>query len=97
MMIILDYMLDPKNVLSVTELKRKTSKVLEQVRKTKEPVYIMSRSKPKAVLIDLEKYNSLEEALEDLEDILAVEEVRDEPTISMADFLKKHPELADIK
>ncbi|OGY26270.1 MAG: hypothetical protein A2Z24_02010 [Candidatus Woykebacteria bacterium RBG_16_44_10] len=90
-------MLDPKNVLSVTELKTKTSKVLEQVRKTKEPVYIMSRSKPKAVLIDLEKYNSLEEALEDLEDILAVQEARNDPTISLDEFLKKHPALADIK
>ncbi len=90
-------MLDPKNVLSVTELKRKTSKVLERVSKTKEPIYIMSRSKPKAVLLDLERYNHIEEALEDLEDILAVEEVRNELTISQADFLKKHPELADIK
>jgi len=90
-------MLDPKNVLSVTELKTNTAKVLERVSKTKEPIYIMSRSKPKAVLLDLEKYNHIEEALEDLEDILAVEEVRDEPTISLADFLKKHPELAEIK
>lgn len=90
-------MLDPKNVLSVTELKTNTAKVLERVSKTKEPIYIMSRSKPKAVLLDLEKYNHIEEALEDLEDILAVEEVRNEPTISQADFLKKHPELADIK
>lgn len=90
-------MLDPKNVLSVTELKTNTAKVLERVSKTKEPIYIMSRSKPKAVLLDLERYNHIEEALEDLEDILAVEEVRNEPTISQADFLKKHPELADIK
>ena len=90
-------MLDPKNVFSVTELKRKTSKVLEQVKKTKEPVYIISRSKPEAVVLDLEKYNSVEEKLGDLEDILAVEEVRGEATISLDDFLKKHPELANIK
>jgi len=90
-------MLDPKNAFSVTELKRKTSKVLEQVKKTKEPVYIISHSKPEAVVLDLEKYNAVEKTLEDLEDVLAVEEVRGEPTISLDDFLKKHPELANIK
>lgn len=90
-------MLDPKNILSVTELKRKTSKVLEQVRKTKEPVYIMSRSKPKAAVVDIKILKVLEEALEDLEDIRAFEKAKNEPTVSLEEFLKENPHLKNIK
>lgn len=95
--LILNYMLDPKNVLSVTELKRETSKVLERVSKTKEPIYIMSRSKPKAAVINVKMLKKFEEALEDLEDIRAFEEAKNEPTISLEEFIKEHPHLKNIK
>ncbi|MBD3280548.1 hypothetical protein GF389_03430 [Candidatus Dojkabacteria bacterium] len=44
--------------------------------------YVMVNSKPRSVVLPIDEYEMLVEALEELEDIRAIEERKDEETIS---------------
>ena len=45
------------------------------------PIFLIVNSKPKSVLVPVEEYETLMEALEELEDIHAIEHRRKEKTI----------------
>lgn len=63
--------------------------MVNKVKTTGQSVVVMQRSEPSAVLVDPDYYQILEEALEDLEDIRDIELRKNEPTISMDEYLKK--------
>lgn len=76
------------NTVSITDLKQNTSKVIKKV-KDKQSVVVLQRSKPAAVLIDPDHYQALEEALEDLVDLQAIEDTKGEPTTPFDEVYNK--------
>ncbi len=77
------------NTVSITDLKQNTSKVIKQVQDQGKSIIILQRSKAAAVLVDPEHYDVLEEAFEDLIDLKAVEERKNEPTSSFDAYFTK--------
>lgn len=57
-----------QNVKTITDLRERALELLDQVKKTSEPVYVFHRSKPKAVILSIEEFSKLKELIEDLED-----------------------------
>lgn len=77
------------NTASITDLKQNTASVIKRARALGAPVVILQRSRPAAVLVGLDHYRALEEALEDLEDLRAIEERKNEPEIPFEKVAKK--------
>lgn len=77
------------NTISITDLKQNTSKVIKKVNSEGKSVIILQRSKATAVLVDPKYYETLEQALEDMIDLKAIEERKNEPTVSFDDYFTK--------
>lgn len=77
------------NTASVTDLKQNTAGILKKIRSSGASIVVLQRSKPAAVLMDPDYYRILEEALEDLEDLRAIEERKNEPEIPFKEVAKK--------
>lgn len=77
------------NTVSITDLKQKTADVMKRVKASGEPVIIIQRSEPTAVLVDADYFKILEQALEDLEDLRSIEERKDEPIVPFEKYYKK--------
>jgi len=75
--------------LSVSKLRQNTAKVIENVAKKGEPLIIISRSKPKAVLADIAYFNALEEAVMDLTDAAEAEKAKNEPRTFFKNYIKR--------
>jgi antitoxin Phd len=76
------------NTVSITELKQNTAKVVNGI-KTGSPVVILQRSKVKAIIVDPKHFEKMEQALEDAEDLKAIEERKSEPTVPLEEVAKK--------
>jgi prevent-host-death family protein len=76
------------NTVSITELKQNTAGVVGRV-KGKKLIVVLQRSKPAAVLIDPAYLEKLEQELEDAEDLLAIEERKNEPGVPLEEVAKK--------
>ncbi len=77
------------NTVSITDLKQNTASVVKKVKSSGQPVAVLQRSEVAAVLIDPDYYEILEGAVEDLEDLRDIELRKNEPTVSMDEYLKK--------
>ena len=71
-------------IISVTELREKTLKVLDKAAEEREPLYVVARSKPKVVMESIELYEAKEEELAylrrkvfELETLKALREARE--------------------
>ncbi len=53
-------------IVSITELREKTLKVLSEAAEEREPLYVVARSKPKVVMESIELYEAKEEELANL-------------------------------
>jgi prevent-host-death family protein len=73
------------NTFSVTDLRHKTSKVLEGAAK-KKIVYLLRHSKPKAAVVDIDYLRALQKAYEDYMDTLEFDKTIGLKRVS----LKKH-------
>ena len=75
----------------MTDLKKSPSKVLKKIKGSIDPLYVLSRGRPVGVLVDVDTYHKLENAIEDLWAIREIEKInlKNEPTISLAEFTKK--------
>lgn len=72
------------NVLSSTfvgshELRTDLTRLLDDVKKTNEPIVITSQGKPTAILTSVENYNQLQEMIDELQ--LAIKELTDKTYI----------------
>lgn len=76
------------NTVSITELKQNTARVVNGV-KSGSPVVVLQRSKVKAIIIDPKHFERMEQALEDAQDLRAIEERRNEPRIPFDEYFKK--------
>lgn len=77
------------NTVSITDLKQNTSKVIGKVKNEGKSLIVLQRSKVAAVLVDPEYYDILEEALEDLADLKAVEERKGDTTVDFDKYFSK--------
>lgn len=77
------------NITSITDLKQNTANVIKKVRSSGDPILVMRRSQPAAVLLDPEYYKMLEEAFEDIADIRIIEKRKNEPTVPFAKYFEK--------
>lgn len=63
-----------EDIRSITELKRKTSSVLEQIHKTKRPVILTVNGKAEAVILDAKQYEKITSAFNLLKLLIPAEE-----------------------
>lgn len=68
------------------EIQRNYRKIFDEVKKSKEPVFVMKNNKPEVAIIDAKK-------LEEMEAILAVLESREEARAGKAKVLKSFKDL----
>jgi prevent-host-death family protein len=85
------------NTISVSQLRAETAKLLARVTSGQEASVIMQRSKPKAVLVDYNYYQALEEAALDASDAREAEQAKKEKKLPLKTYLKKrfgpHPQI----
>ena len=76
--------------VSVSEARARLAALLDEV-EGGEPLLIVSRSKVRAVLMDVSRYNALVERLEDLEDALEIlqEKVEGVPARPLEEYLEE--------
>ncbi len=77
--------------IAISHARPKLTQLVEEVSSGGEPYFIIANSELKAVLIGIEKYNSLQEQLEDLEDSLDIlkSDLAGEPNIPIEEYLKE--------
>jgi|SRR3989344_445760 len=78
------------NTVSITDLRQDATKVLNQVEDSQEPTYILQNSELKAVLLDVQYYEALQEALEDFMDGLESREaMKESGRMTMEEYARK--------
>ncbi len=77
------------NTASITDLKQNTAQIIKKMQEEGKSVVILQRSQAAAVLVDPDYFAVLEEALETTNDLKAIEERKNEPTISFEEVAKK--------
>lgn len=74
-------------ILPISDLRRQANEIINSVRETSDAVYITQHGRPVVVLVDYERYEQLQQDLEDLTDRLSLEAAATEPTRPYADFM----------
>jgi prevent-host-death family protein len=74
-------------IIPVSDLRRKTSDVIEAIRDGSEVVYVTQHGRPVAVLVDYEHYEALVAQLEDLSDLASLRAAADELVRPTDEFL----------
>ncbi len=62
-----------QDIISITELKKHTNNVLQQVHKTKRPVILTINGKAEAVLLDASEYEKITEAFDIMQKLTKAE------------------------
>lgn len=81
-----------KNTKTITDLREDALGVLESA-SSQGLIYVMYRSQPKAVLLDIDEFYSLQEMLEDYLDIVDAKKLTKEPRgkgISLTELKKQY-------
>lgn len=76
------------NTYSITDLRQKTLDVVNAAQ-TAGYVQIVHNSKPTVAVVDTKYLEALQEAYEDYLDILEIERTKNEPTVSLDEYLAK--------
>ncbi|MEK9178409.1 MAG: hypothetical protein AAB801_01355 [Patescibacteria group bacterium] len=84
------------NTFSVTDLRKKTVKVLKEA-KNSGFVHLVNRSKTEAALVDIDYLRALQEAYEDMMDIKEYEETIRMKRIPFDKYLEKRSKKASKK
>jgi len=74
--------------LPISVFRKDANRILGSIKKTG-GYCLLSRSLPKAVILDIAEYRELKELLEDLVDAAELEKAREEKTIPWKHYLKK--------
>ena len=75
--------------ISISDLRQNATAAVNAVIGTQIPTIIMQRSQPRAVLVDVDYYQALEDAVLDLTDSQEAERAKKEPRILFSTYLKK--------
>jgi prevent-host-death family protein len=73
--------------MSISDLRKYTAETVNRVVNEQQPVVIMQRSQPRAVLVDSDYFQSLEEAVLDLTDAREADRSKSEPKRPLQDYL----------
>ena len=75
----------------MSEARAKLATIMEEVSQSREPCFIASRSRVKAVLLGIDEYDALMDRLEDLEDSLDVlrSRLEAEPARPVEEFVRE--------
>ena len=76
-------------MLSISQLRQNISEIIKSVSATQEPKVIMQRSQPKAVLVDVDYFKDLEEAVLELADSREAEKAKEETKLPFDQYLEK--------
>ncbi|MGH2355312.1 MAG: type II toxin-antitoxin system Phd/YefM family antitoxin [Chloroflexota bacterium] len=79
-----DEMVNPEDIVPVSDLQDRLRAVLEQTRRTKRPVVVTQRGRPAGVLLDIGEYTRLVELAEQAE--LEADIARGEQAIAQGDL-----------
>lgn len=91
-------MITNKNIVSISQMRKETESVLDKVDKLDMPLYLFSRSKIKAVLVNPEKYAEMQEIIDDYFDQKELLSVTDEELKSARDWSEVREEIkAEIR
>lgn len=77
------------NTASITDLKQNTASIIKKLQEEGKSVVILQRSQAAAVLVDPNYFAILEEALETSIDLKAIEERKNEQTVSLEEIARK--------
>ncbi len=77
------------NTISISELRQDATNLIDLAISGQNPLIVMQRSKPKAVLVDYLYFQALEEAIIDLTDSQEAERAKLEPTESFGKYFEK--------
>ncbi len=72
-----------------TDVRKNMRDVLEKVKDNDENIIITEHGKGVSVIISLDQYNYYNELMEDLVDLQAALDVKNEPTLSLNEYLSK--------
>ncbi|MBI4999314.1 type II toxin-antitoxin system Phd/YefM family antitoxin [Candidatus Gottesmanbacteria bacterium] len=75
--------------ISISKLRQSVADILDMVVAKQQPTIILNRSKPQAVLVDIDYYQALEEAVLDLTDAKEAERAKKEPKDTLSSYIKK--------
>lgn len=81
-----------KNTKTITDLREKAVELLDQIDEIG-PTFIFHHSKPKAVMLSIEEYSNLMEAIEDYQDSLIAKNLEENPEkggINLVQLAKKY-------
>jgi prevent-host-death family protein len=79
-----------EDIRSITELKRNTNSVLDQIHKTKRPIILTINGKAEAVIVDAKEYEKITNAFNLLKHLASAEEDINEGRYTEAkDFFKE--------
>lgn len=85
------------DIRSITELKRETSTILDQIHETKRPIVLTVNGKAEAVLIDAGEYEKMSNAFNLLKMLLPAEEdVKNKRFQDAAEFFTEFKRARDI-
>ena len=77
------------NTISVSQLRAETAKILARVTSCQEAAVIMQRSKPRAVLVDYDYFQALEEVALDASDAHEAERAKRETKTPLETYIRK--------
>jgi len=77
------------NIISISDFRNKAADFISQAANLQKTFTIMQRSKPKAVLVNHDYYQALEQAVLDLTDTQEAQKAQKESTIKLNTYLKK--------
>ncbi len=75
-------------ILPASKVRDRFSSIIEGLSKDKEPVYVTQYGEAKAVVLDVELFDSLIGMLEDLEDIADFRKAEGEASVDFEKFVK---------
>lgn len=75
--------------LSISQLRQNVAQSIDDVIDTQEPTVILIRSKPKAVLVDVNYFQALEDAVLDMSDSKEAERSKKESRTPFSSYIKK--------
>lgn len=79
-----------EDIRSITDLKRNTNSILEQIKKNKRPVVLTVNGKPEAVILDAKEYEKISNAFNLLKLLIPAEEdISNNRFIEASNFFKE--------
>lgn len=75
--------------LSISKLRQNATQVVNSVVAKQQPAIILKRSKPAAILVDIDYFESLENAVLDLADAKEADKAKNEKRDNFSSYIKK--------